>query len=348
MTETIPAEADWDTAPDLLDGAMNLTMTPQECNLRYWFTAVPQGTLRGRPAGHDPGLEIPEYMRKAGPLREAMLQEYAFRAMAEEKAARGLAYLVPLAPDLDCMEFYVTQVMDEARHSMVFRNHLVELGVPADRLTGAMEEFAGADRRAILDPLEEFALEIMRRDFLGGVVMITIIIEGALAPAAELSERKWRVLDPAAAQIDRGAAIDEIRHLTVGAAIARQHLLAHPQDKPRVLAMIRDGMRMWDQLPVLDMLGRREALFQEGLRQHADVVGDYEVWPGRRLLDTTAQERQETAHLWSTRMKESRLRYMGLAEALEEPAGEPAGAAAGNGHTAAGRVGVAASEGVPR
>jgi len=257
-----------------------------------------------------------------------MTQEYAFRAMAEEKAARGLAYLVPLAPDVDCMEFYVTQVMDEARHSMVFRGHLVELGVPEERLTEAMEEFAGADRRAILDPLEEFALEVMRRDFLGGVVMITIIIEGALAPAAELSERKWRVLDPAAAQIDRGAAIDEIRHLTVGAAIARQHLLAHPEDKPRVLEMIRTGMQMWERLPVLDMLARREALFQEGLRQHADVVGDYEIWPGRRLIDTTPEERQETAHQWSTDMKASRLRYMGLAEALDEvPAGDPAGSA---------------------
>ena len=316
MTETIPTEADWDTAPDLLAGATNLELTPQLCNLRYWLSAVPNGTLRGRVDGHEPGLEIPEYMRKPGPLLDAMTQEYAFRAVAEEKAARGLAYLVPLAPDVDCMEFYVTQVMDEARHSMVFRGHLVELGVPRHRLTEAMDEFAGADCRAILEPLEEFALEVMRRDFLGGVVMITIIIEGALAPAAELSERKWRVLDPAAAQIDRGAAIDEIRHLSVGAAIAKLHLTAHPEDKPRVLAMIRDGMRMWDELPVLDMLGRREELFQQGLLQHADVVGDYEVWPGRRLIDTSPEERQRTAHTWSNDMKASRLRYMGLEEAL--------------------------------
>lgn len=319
MTETIPTEADWDTAPNLLDGAMNLQLSSRDCNLQYWLQAVPAGTLRGRISGHAAGTEIPEYMRKPGPLYDAMTQEYAFRAIAEEKAARGLAYLVPTAPTLDDMEFYVTQVLDEARHAMVFRGHLVELGVPAERVVEAMEEFAGADRRAILDPLEDFALEVMRdnRDFLGGVIMITIIIEGALAPAAELSERKWRLLDPAAAEIDRGAAIDEIRHLTVGAAIARQHLIEHPEDKPRVLAMIREGMQMWDRLPVPAMLQRREELFQAGLEQYADAVGDYEIWPGRRLIDTTPDERQEAAHQWSTDMKAARLRYMGLAEALQ-------------------------------
>jgi len=317
MTSTIPAEADWDAAPSLLDGATNLELTQQDCNLRYWLSAVPAGTIGDRIDGHDPGIGVPEYMRRPGPLYDAMTQEYAFRAMAEEKAARGLAFLVPLAPDVDCMEFYVTQVVDEARHAMVFRNHLVELGVPAARLAEAMEEFAGADRAAILDPLEKFALQIMREDFLGGVVMITVIIEGALAPAAELSERKWRVLDPAASQIDRGAAIDEIRHLTVGAAIARQHLIANPGDRPRVLELITEGMRMWDELPVADLLGRREALFQEGMREQAHVIGDYEIWPGRRLIDTTADERQETAHRWSNDMKAARLRYMGLAEAIQ-------------------------------
>lgn len=319
MTESIPTEVDWDKAPTLLDGAMHLQLTARDCNLRYWLTSVPEGTLRGRPDGHDPALTPPEFMRKPGPLHDALMQEYAFRAMAEDKAARGLAYLVPIAPDVDSMEFYVTQVMDEARHAMVFRNHLTALGVPQQRLFDAMEEYAGADRRDILEPLEAYALQVMRdeADFVGGVVMMTIIIEGALAPAAELSERKWRPLDPAAAEIDRGAGIDEIRHLTVGAAIAREYLIAHPEEKPRVVEMIRRGMRMWQELPVHAMVHRRELLFQEGLAQQSDVVGDYEIWPGRRLVDTTPAERQEAADRWSQEMKEIRLRYMGLEEALQ-------------------------------
>jgi hypothetical protein len=319
MTKSIPVEANWDTAPNLLDGATNLELTAKQCNLRYWLETVPMGTLVGRLSGHANDTLVPDRMYSPGPLREAMMQEYAFRAMAEEKAARALAYLVPTAPDIDTMEFYATQVMDEARHSMVFRNHLVELGVPEQEIFTAMEMHAGNDCRNILNPLEEFCLTVMRdqQDFLGGVIMITVIIEGALAPAAELSERKWRVLDPAASEIDRGAAIDEIRHLTVGAAVAKQHLIDHPEDKSRMVDIIRTGMQMWDDLPVDDMLTRRELLFQEGMEQHAEAVGDYEIWTGRRLIDTTAIERQETAHQWSDEMKAARLKYIGLDEVLD-------------------------------
>jgi hypothetical protein len=317
MTTQIPAETDWDRAPNLLQGAMDLELTPQQCNLRYWLQSVPSGTLRGRPDGHDPALTVPDYMR-SGPLFEAMAIEYGFRSIAEDKAARVLSYLVPIAPDTDTMEFYVTQVFDETRHAMVFRNHLVPLGVAKERLAEAVEAFAAPYRETVLDPLEAYALRVMRddRDFIGGVVMISIIVEGALAPAAELSERKWQPLDPAAAEIDRGAGIDEIRHLSVGAAIARQHLIKHPGDKGRVLAMIREGMRLWTELPIHDLLYRREELFQQGLREQADVVGDYEVWPGRRLIDTTPDERLETADRWSADMKAKRLKYMGLEEAL--------------------------------
>jgi hypothetical protein len=314
---TIPTEADWDTAPNLLQGAMDLELTPQECNLRYWLGAVPQGTLRGRLDGHDPALTVPDHML-SGPLYDAITQEYAFRALAEEKATRVLSYLVAIAPDVDTMEFYATQVIDEARHSMVFRNHLLALGVAPADLHAAVLRFAGPYTESVLAPLEERALEVMRdqRDFIGGVVMMTIILEGALAPAAELSERKWRPLDPAAAEIDRGAGIDEIRHLTVGAAIARQHLLDHPEDRDRVLAMIQRGMAMWDELPVHEMVHRREVWFQEGLERHAGVVDDYEIWPGRRLVDTTPDERQDAADRWSEEMKHKRLKYMGLDEAI--------------------------------
>ncbi len=317
MTTSIPAEADWDRAPTLLDGAMDLELTAGRCNLRYWLNAVPHGTLRGRIDGHDPRLVVPEHMLE-GPLYQAITREYAFRALAEEKATRVLSYLVPIAPDVDTMEFYATQVLDECRHAMVFRKHLLSLGVAEDRLFTALAEFAAPYQQSVLVPLEQRAVEVMRddRDFIGGVVMMTIILEGALAPAAELSERKWRLLDPAASEIDRGAGIDEIRHLTVGAAIARQHLIQHPEDRPRVVEMIRYGMSMWDELPTHQMVHEREVLFQEGLRQHRDVVGDYEIWPGRRLVDTMPDERQDAAQRWSDEMKAKRLKYMGLEEAL--------------------------------
>ena len=288
----------------LLDGVMNLEMTAEDCDLRYWLA-----TVRDR---HDPALAVPPHMLAPGPLRDALAREYAFRSVAEEKATRALSFLVSSAPTTATMEFYATQVLDEARHAMVFRDHVVALGFAPDEVAA----LAVDDVAAVLDPLEEFALPIMREDFVGGVVTMAIILEGALAPTAELAERKWRPLDPVAAEIDEGTGLDEIRHLTVGAAIAKQHLEAHPEDRDRVAALIRRGMGLWAELPVRDVVHRREVLFQQGLEQHAEIVGDYEVWPGRRLVDTTPEERQAMADRWSRDMRESRLAYIGLGEAL--------------------------------
>ncbi len=314
----IPKEADWNEAPGLIEGASRLELTARDCHLDYWLTAVPQGTLRGTVHGHSPQARIPDYMLREGPLRAAIMNEFAFRAIAEEKATRAITYIVASAPDVWSMEFFVTQLVDEARHSRVLRDHLVEPGVTEDELFPPNERIAGDDVRATLAPLEDFALPMIRddRDFIAGVVILTILVEGVLAPAAELSHCKWRLLDPAAAEIERGANIDEIRHLTVGSAIVREYLLAHPGEKAHVLEIITRGRALWAALPASEVIFKREILFQQGLEEHAAVAGDYEVWPGRRLVDTTPEERLMTAHTWSAEMQNSRLRYMGLPEAI--------------------------------
>ncbi|MEU7476319.1 VlmB-like protein [Lentzea sp. NPDC042327] len=311
---TIPAEADWENAPSLVDGAMSLDLTAETCDLKYWFGNVPQGTLRGHVLGHAPDVVPLDVTAQPGPLNDALTQELAFRSIAEEKATRAISYLVALAPDNASMEFYATQLMDEARHAMVFRNHLLELGVAAQDLWSTIDRLAETDRDRILVPLEELGLRVLRDegDFIGGVVVLTVLVEGVLAPAAELSERKWRVFDPAAAEIERGAGIDEIRHLTVGSAIARDYLRHNPEARGRVLELMQHGYELWAKLPTEDMLVRRESLFQEGIRLHGHLLGDYEIWPGRRLADTTVEERVGTAHEWTDQMQRVRLAYMGL------------------------------------
>jgi len=311
----IPIEADLDAAPALLDGAMSLDLTPRTCSLEYWLEAVAQGTLRGLARhGHRADVETPSWMKQDGPLRDALIEEFAFRSIAEEKATRALSYLVLQAPDTETMEFFATQLIDEARHASVFRGHLLELGVPADELEETIKRVAGADRDRVLVPLEELGLSLGRDegDFIGGVIVLTVLVEGVLAPAAELSERKWRLLDPAAAEIERAAGIDEIRHLTVGSAIVKQHLIDHPEDLPRLQALIERGRALWEHLPVLDMILRRELLFQAGMQDHAQVVGDYELTPGVRLIDSGPEDRLMMGASWSQQMQDSRLAHMGL------------------------------------
>ncbi len=310
----IPAEADIDRAPGLLAGAMSLDLTPQTCNLEYWLGAVAQGTLRGLVhGGHRAEAATPVWMREPGPLRQSLIEEFAFRSIAEEKATRALSYLVLHAPDIDTMEFFATQLIDEARHSAVFRGHLLELGVAQDDLHATIEQVAGEDREKILVPLENFGLPLGRdADFIGGVCVLTVLVEGVLAPAAELSELKWRLLDPAAAEIERAAGIDEIRHLTVGSAVIKQYLQDNPGELPRLKDLIERGRAMWASLPVLDMILRREKLFQEGMQRLGHIIGDYELAPGKRLTDSTPEERLMMAATWSMEMQDNRLSSMGL------------------------------------
>lgn len=96
----------------------------------------------------------------------------------------------------------------------------------------------------------------------------------------------------------------------MGSSLIRDHLIRHPEYRPRLLEIMRDGRRLWDELPDKKYVMQREELFQEGMHQHADLIGDYEVWPGRRLLDTTPDERYDTADRWTEEMAVSRLEYM--------------------------------------
>jgi hypothetical protein len=318
-TSSVPIEADWDRAPGLLEGAASLTLTARQCNLAYWFSAVAQGTLRGRPLGYCATLVTPPYMREPGPLHEALKIELAYRSLDEEAAVRALAYYVATAPDVTELEFFTTQLVDEARHHMIFRNHLVDLGLPAEGLMGWIRETAGDYKRAILDPVQKFATTVVRdeADFIGGVVAFAIIVEGILAASTELSERKWGALDPVAGEIARGAAIDEIRHLTVGSSLVREHLVSHPESRPRLMEVLRRGRELWGQLSDREFVMHRERLFQEGMQEHRELLQGYELLPGRRLLDTTPEDRWDIAARWNDALTAERLAYMGLPEAID-------------------------------
>ncbi|MFD5749811.1 VlmB-like protein [Streptomyces sp. NPDC127033] len=315
MTTNIAPEADWDQAPDVLAGARELRLTPERCDLDYWLVNVAQGTLRGLVNGHRPEAVTPDHMRKPGPLRDALLTEFSFRSIAEDKAARAITSLVANAPDAKSMEFYATQLLDEARHAQAFRAHMTEVGVPEAEIDEAVERYAGEHRTHVLDPLEEFGLDVMNgpHPFLSGVLVLTVLVEGVLAPTGELSEHKWKIVDPAAASVERGAGIDEIRHLTVGSEIVKRHLSRDPGLTEHVVGLLKRGNELWASLPVFEVLQRREELFQEGIQQIADVIGDHEIWPGRRLLDSTPDERIKAALEWSAQTQAARLAYMGLA-----------------------------------
>jgi hypothetical protein len=314
--DRIPAEADWDQAPNLLEGATTIELSPYECDMEYWLKAVPQGSWQGLVRGRRPESTVPDYLLEDGPLRDNLMEECAFRALTEDAATKACARVTAAATDVAGMEFYATQTLDEARHSQTFRCHLLDLGVPQDELLTTMERISGPDRDRIVGPMWEWGLGAFQDKFINGVVIVTIVLEGVLAPTTELSERKWKPLSPAMADISRGACVDELRHLAVGSWFVRQHLLEHPEDKPEILELVIEGRRFWSELPTAEVIYKRELLYNEAIQPLGHVLGDYEIAPGRKLRETTAEERLAMALDWSKEIQESRLEYMGLPEAI--------------------------------
>jgi len=326
----IAAEADWEQAPSLLEGSAEIELGLDDCELEYWLTNVAQGSIVGTVHGRRPDAEIPPMLREPGPLRDSRIEEVAFRALSEDAATRICALITAAAPDIAAMEFFATQTLDEARHANSFRYHLVDLGVPEAELLDTIERVAGPDRDRIIEPLWDWALPVVEdgagdllslreaghaeRVFINGVVTITILLEGVLAPTTELAERKWKPISEASADIERGACVDEIRHLAVGSWIVREHVRRHgAAERDRIVALLEEGRAQWESVPVVDMLLAREQQFQAGIERHRDAIGDAEIWPGRRLVDTTVEERVMKAGTWAIEVQDQRMAYMGLA-----------------------------------
>jgi hypothetical protein len=320
--QEIPIHADFDRAPGLIEGSTTYELSPFECDVEWWIKSVAQGSLMGLDHGVKADSKIPDFLLREGPLRDNLIVEFAFRSITEWEATRICALATYAAPNVEGMEFYSTQTLDEARHANTFRNHLIELGVPKDELVETMERVARDDADKLIKPIRDWALPLYLAGLESGtawidsVGAITILLEGVLAPTTELSELKWKGISPATANIERGACVDEIRHLSVGSWIVRDYVQKHPEDRARMVEALSEGRSVWASLPTAEIIFRRESQFQEGILENAKEIGDYEIFPGRRLIDTTPEERVLMALKWSEDIQNSRLMYMGLEEAI--------------------------------
>lgn len=319
----IPVHADFDRAPGVLEGSVEYELSPTDCGLDFWIPSVAQGALMGLDRGKKPGSVVPDWLREPGPLRDNLIVEFAFRSLSEWEATKLCAMITAVAPDIPTMEFYSTQALDEARHSQTFRCHLLDLGVPEDELFATVDRVAAADAERIFPPIWEWGLpKVYEGDaFIKGVVLVTILLEGVLAPTTELSERKWKPICQATADIERGACVDEIRHLSVGSWIIKDYVEKHPDERSFLAQFVAQGRQMWSELPTVELIVRRETQFQEAMELHRDKIDEeYEIFPGRPLVDTTVEERLMMALQWSEEVQDTRLRYMGLEEAIPQKA----------------------------
>ena len=294
----------------LVQQASAASMAPEEHDIEAWMEQVIRRELGSTLYGIDRTSE--HRYRCNNELREALLQELSFKSFSEDLAARGLAQLSALAPSNADFQYLLTHTLDESRHANNFAEHFYKVYGARDE--AALVAASETHVEQILRPLESYYYDFVlsRNDYYSGVAIIAIVLEGVLAPSSELSELKWAPFDDHAAQVQRSANVDEVRHLCVCAEIVKRGIDADAATRRRVVECIQAGFALWEQLPVYDMLLARENLYQEGMLAQPERVAEYELEPGLRLLDTDQNARIALASQWSQQMQAERLTYLGI------------------------------------
>ncbi|HBK56094.1 MAG TPA: hypothetical protein DDZ76_07410 [Xanthomonadales bacterium] len=295
---------------NLIQEAVRVEMTAEQWPLERWLKDVAQQQLHGLQHGRMAGAQIAECVLQEGPLRRSMVSEYSFKAISERLATVALCQLAALNTNHAEFEYWMGQIMDEARHASCFRQHLIEIGLhDVDR---QMQELNAFSLQEVIAPLQEYYDHYVldRRDYLCGVAIVTVVLEGVLAPTAELGERKWRPFDPVAAMIQHYANIDELRHLTVCANIVRRAVLSSATARATVTACVREGMALWQKLPIGESMLIRENDYQAGMEQYRHLAEGYLLDTDMPLLSTTPEDRIALSLKWSSAMQHSRLAYM--------------------------------------
>ena len=290
-------------------------MSSRDWTINNWLKRVGQDSLAGLEHGRSSDYTPSPYLLEDTPLQSALLKEYSFKTLSEKQATISICQLVKLIARHEDFEYWMTQIFDEARHTASFRQHLITLGMATSATVDQLvEEVNQSAWQQIITPLQSFWDEYVGEhgSYACGVAIVSIVLEGVLAPSAELGERKWLPFDRGAAQIQHFANIDEIRHLAVCADIVRREINASDQTRKEVSACVREGLQLWERLPVAEMMFEREQDYQAGMRQFPDLVQDYYLDDGLPLLNSTPEQRIELAIKWSKELQYARMADIGL------------------------------------
>lgn len=226
------------------------------------------------------------------PLAEVHRLDLALFVLFEEVALRVSGSLVRRAPTQAALAFAAQQTLDEAHHYETF----LQRSDQARALAGLP---AGHVDAALLNPplrrFVEHCYEVADRgDFLEGLTLTNLILEGMAYPLYAYEERYWQPIDPYLARLVRGAFVDETRHVTFGARLVSSLLADDPKARDHISRICRQAR-----------VALREAfayyirvfvrLFDAVARRHRDVFANAELAPGRRIADTPYAD--QVAHI---------------------------------------------------
>jgi len=254
-----------------------------DLSIQRWTrdVAVRQWSRDDAGLGH---VELPEAIARERSLAEVHRLDLSLFVVFEEVALRVSGALVRRAPDEQALMFTAQQTLDEARHHEIFGRRL-EASTAAWGTRAASEDILIPPLRRFLDLCYEVA---DRGDFVEGLVLTNLVLEGMAYPLYAYEQRYWAPVDPYLARLIASAFADETRHVAFGAALVKQGL-ADDGVRARVQRLTDDARQVMSEVFAY-YVRKFVGLFDAVTRRHRTLFAGAVFEPGRLLADTPYEE----------------------------------------------------------
>jgi len=206
-------------------------------SIQSWLESCPQGYLEETEYGHAPGEHEPSEVLENQVLNEEAIRATVQLVVGERCALAASSGLINAAPDELSKTFLATQTLDEARHTEVFTQRLLDLGVKKKDLASVIAHHANPN----LVKFAELLLEkVDKKDFVAGVVGQNIVLEGMAFSVFEMLHALNGAMNPKFAHTLSGTIADERRHVGFGENRIGSLIKEHPEKKPEIERMQKE------------------------------------------------------------------------------------------------------------
>jgi len=206
-------------------------------SIQTWLESCPQGYLEDTEYGHAAGEREPDEVLANKVLNEEAIRATVQLVVGERCALAASSGLINAAPDELSKTFLATQTLDEARHTEVFTQRLLDLGVKKKDLPAVIVQYANPNLVKFAEVLLE---KVDKKDFVAGVVGQNIVLEGMAFSVFEMLHALNDAMNPKFAHTLSGTIADERRHVGFGENRIGSLIKEHPEKKPEIERMQKE------------------------------------------------------------------------------------------------------------
>lgn len=289
MIEPIAAEAPVASAPpiEIQEKFVADDWDPSRFDVQHWLGRAAWRTLKETQYGIHPSVGATHPAVHEDKLVNQIYKlDIATFLTAERISYQGIAKLLQHAPDEASQIFLATQVVDESRHYEVFCQRLAQFGVSPAQRDQMMEDMTTKELRSFYDLICE---QVDKGDFAAAMMAHNIILEGMAYPVYRYESAYWSVFDPSLTQLIRGAFADEVHHVRFGEAIISRYTKLGDDSRNKMLRLATEFHQL--------MTGVFESSIQHYIHlyqlvsdQYMDVVGDIEIFQGKKMRDVSEKD----------------------------------------------------------